>query len=72
MISQGQFGNEAEVCVAGAHTVMGQVLYLPAQKQLHACSHTWINPLWVPVPGRQSVILVLSHTQSSQGESEKL
>lgn len=58
--------------MAGAHTVMGQVLYLPAQKQLHARSHTWISPLWVPVPGSQSVILVLSDTHSSQSESEKL
>lgn len=72
IISQGQFGNSAEFCTAGAHTVMGQVLYLPAQKQLHGCSHTWISPLWVPVPGSQSVILVLSDTHSSQGEGEKL
>lgn len=69
IISQGHLGNLAEFCTAGAHTVMGQVLCLPAQKQLHGCSHMWINPQWVPVPGSQSVILV---TQSSQGEGEKL
>lgn len=48
---------------------MGQVLCLPAQKQLHVCSHMWINPQWVPVPGSQSVIL---EAQNSQGEGEKL
>lgn len=76
IISEGQLGNLAEVCMAGAHTVMGQVLYLPAhastQKQFHACSHMWVTPLWVPVPGSQSVILVLSDTHSSQDENEKL
>lgn len=75
IISQGQLGNLAEVYMAGAHTVMGQVLYLPAhapKRQFHACSHMWVSPLCVSVPGSQSVILVLSDTHSSQGESEKL
>lgn len=70
IISQGQLGILAEVYMAGAHTVMGQVLYLSAhapKRQFHACSH-----MWVSVPGSQSVILVLSDTHSSQGESEKL
>lgn len=48
IISQGQLGILAEVYMAGAHTVMGQVLYLPAhapKRQFHACSHMWVSPL---------------------------